>query len=220
MDYTAEGALYALAKIRWSLFGTLTYRQSPRPQSAMGLVWHHMGHASLLSGVPYSRLLMVIREEHGGLGGRLHHHYLLGGVGVETNLYSMAARLKWDWRSHGFAEIREFDNAQQGVAYVCKTLGVRDAYELDRFGRVSKTWDRVSLTLSSSVGRVLRSMEHIRTDGACCTTAKTGGRRALPRTVIQNPVALASSLHGGQGITLGNTGESEVDRPENCGASW
>jgi len=200
MDLTAESAIVQLARLKWDLFGTLTFRQAPRPRSALGLVWRHMGHAARFGGQSYSRLLIAIREERGGVGGRLHFHYLLGGL--QGNLMTLAKRLEHDWRFAGFAEVRPFDNAQQGVSYVVKTLGVRDSYELDRFGRVSSRWDRVQLTLSRSVGRVIRSLDQMRANGACCTTAKTGECRALPAAWIQNPIALASSLHGGQGIPL------------------
>jgi len=200
MDLTAECAIEQLARLRWDLFGTLTFRQSPRPRSAMGLVWRHMGQAARFGGQSYSRMLIAIREERGGVGGRLHYHYLLGGL--QGNLMTLAKRLEHDWRFTGFGEIRPFDNAQQGVAYLVKTLGVRDAYELDRFGRVSSRWDRVSLTLSRSVARVIRATDRMRTEGACCTAAKTGQRRVVTPPATRNPVALASSLHGGQGITL------------------
>jgi hypothetical protein len=203
MDLSAECACDVLARLRWDLFGTLTFRASPRPRSAMGLVWRHMGHAARLCGQSYSRLLMAVREERGGLGGRLHFHYLLGGT-FHANLNTLAARLTWDWRTHGFASIRSFDNAQRGVAYVTKCLGLSaaDSYELARFGRVPSSQDRISLTVSRSVARVLAGTERIKRHGTRCTSAKTGERRTSPPPATQHPVALASSLHGGQGITL------------------
>lgn len=170
MELTGEAVALILARLDWGLFGTLTFRDSPRPVTAYGPAWRHIGAAARFSGQPYSRLLVALREETGGMGGRFHFHYLLGGLG-ECNLRTLAHRLQWDWRKFGFAEIERYDNSQAGVAYLCKSLGVSEAprcaegpnlyargmnpaqaYELQRFGIIGK------VTLSNACVRVLRAL--------------------------------------------------------------
>jgi len=168
--------VYSLSRLSWDLFATLTFRSSPRPRKAYGLAWRHLAHASVVSEVPYAKLLIALRSEHGGIGDRFHFHYLLGGC--RGNLKTLAARLENQWSPFGFAQIRKFDDAQRGVAYVAKCMHVADRYELGRFG-IS------DLTLSRSVHRVFAVLDQLRTDGRRCTGDKIGGRRALTEPAIK-----------------------------------
>jgi len=177
MDQTSEAIVYSLSRLSWDLFATLTFRSSPRPRKAYGLAWRHLAHASVVSEVPYSKLLIALRSEHGGIGDRFHMHYLLGGC--RGNLKTLAARLEHQWSPFGFAEVRKYDESLRGVSYVAKCLAFKDRYELGRFG-ISE-----QLTLSRSIHRVFAMLDQLRTNGARNTGDKIGGRRALTEPAIK-----------------------------------
>jgi hypothetical protein len=55
MNQALDGYAYSLARIRWDVFGSLTFRSVPSPKRAFGRAWAHMHHAAELCGRPYSK---------------------------------------------------------------------------------------------------------------------------------------------------------------------
>ena len=166
MDLTSPSAVETLARLRWDVFASLTLRGNlTRPHRAHGLLWQWCRQASVLGEAPcYSRMLIAVREEFGEIGRRPHFHVLLGGMGA-SNLTTTCYKLRYCWGSvlkAGFCDCRMWDAAQVGcVSYLLKTLGA-DSYELGKFG-----WSD-GVTLSSSVGRVVRSLERMGSDATTC----------------------------------------------------
>ena len=80
MKLSLDSYAYSLARIRWDVFGTLTFRSVPSPKRAFGRAWAHMRQAAELVERPYSQLLIALRAELGEMSGRFHFHYLLGGT--------------------------------------------------------------------------------------------------------------------------------------------
>jgi len=80
MKLSLDSYAYSLARIRWDVFGTLTFRSVPSTKRAFGRAWAHMHQAAELVERPYSQLLIALRAELGEMGGRFHFHYLLGGT--------------------------------------------------------------------------------------------------------------------------------------------
>jgi hypothetical protein len=157
---SSDNFAYTLARIRWDVFGTLTFKGTvPRRPVAYGHAWKHFGQASKLSERPYAQLLIALREELGELNGRFHFHYLLGGTHTR-NAITLAHRLEHAWKGQtgAIAEIRPYDCSQAGVAYVTKCLSGADVYEMNKFIAADQ------VTLSNSVYRVIGTLERIGED--------------------------------------------------------
>lgn len=168
---------YALSRIRWDLFATLTFKgQVPRPQIARRMAYRHLREAAKISGQPYGRLLIALREEHGEKNGRFHLHYLLGGTQT-SNAITFAHRLEHQWKGStgGIVQIRPYDRARAGVEYVTKCLtgsswnDGANRYEVAKFDRANE------VTLSRSVTAVIRSHERMGADAAARTRRQNGG---------------------------------------------
>lgn len=157
---SSDNFAYTLARIRWDVFGTLTFAgRVPRPPIAHGHAWRHFRQAAELTGQPYARLLLALRQELGEQNGRFHFHYLLGGTQTR-NAITLSHRLEYSWKGQtgALAKIRPYDDSQAGVAYVTKCLSGADVYEMNKFISADQ------VTLSSSVYRVIRSLERIAED--------------------------------------------------------
>ncbi len=152
---------YTLARVRWDVFGTLTFKGCvPRPSVAYGHAWRHFRTAAKVTGRPYCQLFVALRAELGEKNGRFHFHYLLGGT-KSRNEMTLCHQLRHSWMGQtGATErmIRPYDNSLAGVAYVTKCLSGGDVYEMNKF----ITADQV--TLSNSVYRVIESLERIAED--------------------------------------------------------
>lgn len=171
----SETFAYALTRVRWDAFGTLTFRgRVPRPSIARGMAWRHLRYAAELSGQPYCRLLIALREEMGEKNGRFHFHYLLGGTQV-SNVITFCHRLEHHWKGStgGIVLIRPYDRSRAGVEYVTKCLkGLvnigANAYEVSKFDRADQ------VTLSRSVSAVIRALDRMGTEAAARTRDKNG----------------------------------------------
>ena len=180
MPESSDNFAYTLARIRWDLFGTLTFRgRVPRSSLAFGHAWRHLRHASTLTGQPYARLLIALRQELGELNGRFHFHYLLGGTQTR-NAITLCHRLEYAWKRQtgAMAKIRPFDHSQAGVAYVTKCLNGADVYEMNKFISADQ------VTLSNSVYRVIGSLERIAED----TRLALAKKRAAVEAASQVPL--------------------------------
>lgn len=168
---------YTLARVRWDVFGTLTFRSVPSPKKAYGRAWALMRQAAELVQRPYSQLLIALRAEHGELTGRFHFHYLLGGTQTR-NTITLAHQLEHRWfglfGQGAISKCRPYDRSRAGVAYVTKCLQAgtwgANRYELKKFDGAD------TVTLSRSVFRVIRDLDRMGRDAAARTGDKTGGR--------------------------------------------
>jgi len=157
---SSDNFAYTLARLRWDVFGTLTFKGCvPRRPVAYGHAWRHFRQASELNERPYAQLLIALRDELGELNGRFHFHYLLGGTGTR-NAITLCHRLKdaWKGQTGALAKIRPYDCSQAGVAYVTKCLSGADVYEMNKYLSADQ------VTLSNSVYRVINSLERIAED--------------------------------------------------------
>jgi hypothetical protein len=173
--FPLDSYAYSLARVRWDVFGTLTFRSVPSPKKAYGRAWTLMRRAAELVQRPYSQLLIALRAEHGELTGRFHFHFLLGGTQAR-NTITLAHQLEHRWfRMFGqgaISKCRPYDRSRAGVAYVTKCLGNKtwgaNQYELGKFNLAD------TVTLSRSVFRVIRSLDRMGTDAAARTCVKDG----------------------------------------------
>jgi hypothetical protein len=110
----------------WQFFGTLTWAKDPKDREAraLGGAVQFFGRTAQLVGVPFSYLVWCLRGERGERFGRGHHHYLLGGMHKLPATLTGASTLRWLWESagHGFADVKVFDRARRGPAYVLDCL--------------------------------------------------------------------------------------------------
>lgn len=191
-----ESFAFALARLHWDVFGTLTFcGRVPRPHVAYGHAWRHIRYACRLSGSRYSRLLVALRGERGELGGRFHFHYLLGGLKA-TNVTTLCHRLERAWTRQTGARsvsVRPYDHALAGVPYILKCLGGANAYELSKFGSAE-----TEVTLSASCVRVVRSQAAMGMETRPTLVKRLGGGESpsdlgrLPDQMEAFPVAVSS----------------------------
>jgi hypothetical protein len=175
--FPLDSYAYSLARVRWDVFGTLTFRSVPSSKKAYGRAWALMRLAAELVQRPYSQLLIALRAEHGEMTGRFHFHFLLGGTNARNEI-SLGHQLEHLWfglsGQGAISKCRPYDRSRAGVAYVTKCLGVKtwgaNNYEVGKFNLAD------TVTLSRSVFRVIRSLDRMGTDAAARTCEKTGLR--------------------------------------------
>jgi hypothetical protein len=166
---------YSLARVRWDVFGTLTFRSVPSPKKAYGRAWALMRLAAELVQRPYSQLLIALRAELGEMTGRFHFHFLLGGTQARNEI-TLAHQLEHRWfgmfGQGAISKCRPYDRSRAGVAYVTKCLGSKtwgaNHYELGKFNLAD------TVTLSRSVLRVIRSLDRMGADATARTCEKDG----------------------------------------------
>ena len=173
--FPLDSYAYSLARIRWDVIGTLTFRSVPSPKRAYGRAWTLMRLGAELVQRPYSQLLIALRAEFGEMTGRFHFHFLLGGTKTRNEI-TLAHQLEHRWfgvfGQGAISKCRPYDRSRAGVAYVTKCLGQgtwgANEYELRKFNLAD------TVTLSRSVFRVIRSLDRMGTDAAARTCGKDG----------------------------------------------
>ena len=177
---------YSLARVRWDVFGTLTFRSVPSAKIAHGRAWALMRSGAELVQRPYGELLIALRAELGEKFGRFHFHLLLGGTQTRNEI-TLAHQLEHRWfglfGQGAMSKCRAYDHSRAGVEYVTKCLtagtwGAND-YELRKFNLAD------TVTLSRSVFRVIRSLDRMGAD----TAARTCDRDGFP--MREQPAAQA-----------------------------
>lgn len=166
---------YSLARIRWDVFGTLTFRSVPSPKRAYGRAWALMRLGAELVQRPYSQLLIGLRAELGEMTGRFHFHFLLGGTKTRNEI-TLVHQLEHRWfglfGQGAISKCRPYDRSRAGVAYVTKCLGEgtwgANEYEVRKFNLAD------TVTLSRSVFRVIRSLDRMGMDATARTCEKDG----------------------------------------------
>ena len=131
--------LRVIARMRWQLFITLTFRKSDvsnRVRARMLIAF--LREVENATRVPPRRLLWCCREELGEKGGRLHFHLLMGGLPAGRVHMGTCFQLMRIWEKRiggGFARARLFDPMLDGVGYVLKGLSGEDFYESGKFSQ-------------------------------------------------------------------------------------
>jgi hypothetical protein len=173
--FPLDSYAYSLARVRWDVFGTLTFRSVPSAKKAYGRAWALMRLAAELVQRPYSQLLIALRAECGEMTGRFHFHFLLGGTQTRNEI-TLVYQLEHLWYGMfgrgSISKCRPYDRSRAGVAYVTKCLGQgtwgANDYELRKFNLAD------TVTLSRSVFRVIRSLDRMGTDATARMCDKNG----------------------------------------------
>ena len=179
MDYKLP-EMWALGKIEWQFFGTLTFRERSLRERESGKSGYRR-HAKFLTfgrelheAIDYSpknfsrRNINCVRLEQGEIGSLWHYHFLMAGLGQHQVNKSTAYFINNLWlkgyAAGGWADVRVFDTSQNGIEYVSKCLDPKNKYEFNKFGLAQ------SLTFSPAFVRVIRAQE--RRNGAFCNAGK------------------------------------------------
>lgn len=116
--YPLDSYAYSLARVRWDVFGTLTFRSVPSPTIAYGRTWALMRLGAELVQRPYSQLLIGLRAELGEIGQRFHFHFLLGGTQARNEI-TLAHQLEHRWYGlfgqGAISKCRAYDRSRAGV---------------------------------------------------------------------------------------------------------
>lgn len=158
--FPLDSYAYSLARVRWDVFGTLTFRSVPPTKKAYGRAWEFFRQVAELVQRPYSHLLIALRAELGEMTGRFHFHFLLGGTQTRNEI-TLVHQLEHLWfglfGQGAISKCRPYDRSRAGVAYITKCLGQgtwgANDYELRKFNLAD------TVTLSHSVFRVIRSLD-------------------------------------------------------------
>ena len=174
--YPLDSYAYSLARVRWDVFGTLTFRSVPSPNNC---VWPGLGADAPGGGAGPAALFSasdcVARGAGGNDGQRFHFHFLLGGTQARNEI-TLAHQLEHRWYGlfgqGAISKCRAYDRSRAGVEYVTKCLSEgcwgANEYELRKFNLAD------TVTLSRSVFRVIRSLDRMGTDAAARTCEKDG----------------------------------------------
>lgn len=169
----------SLARIQWDFFATLTFAGNvPKNNIAYGLAWRWLQELARVSRVPYNRLLIALRGEEGELRGRFHFHCLIGGTATR-NYRTLLHQAEYLWKCQtggARVDVRQYDRSLAGADYVCKCLGA-NAYELNKFNFAN------AVTLSSSVYRLIASIDESGDRRNCEHTRKNGAVMNVPQSV-------------------------------------
>ena len=170
---------YALSKVAWGYFGTLTYSGLKPEYVRKSMTMAFFYEIARMQKVRPRELVWVLREERGEIGGRLHHHFLLQETKDKTSL-SMCFMLDATWKKigGGMTAMRQYDRQLTGADYVTKCLSGANAYEMGKFN------DSVcQLTYSHRLVSILKRMrQDARTMSRadCAKSLKTMGQVGVP----------------------------------------
>ena len=131
--------VYQLTRIRWQIFGTLTFRSERLPETTRHRMWFaHARQTCENFGCYFPSALWCLRQERGEATGRRHFHYLFGGLpeNAITEGTCFAQMAEWERLGGGMARVRVYNHALNGVGYLTKCLSglAADQYELSKFG--------------------------------------------------------------------------------------
>jgi hypothetical protein len=114
-----------LSSYHWSLFGTLTFRESPSSARADRLFRHWISEMKQTDGTDSFHWVRV--TEHGSFGDNLHFHVLIGGLRDGSKFPWM---LRWDELA-GSADIFYYRPYAGGMRYMLKTARPDCDFEID-----------------------------------------------------------------------------------------
>lgn len=121
MRGNTEPEAFALQKMRWELFATLTLRTGYRSRAqSIKNVFSWLRYVAAGGGRPFTRLLWVLRFEFAPMTSRGHYHLCLAGLPNASLTQDSITRLQLRWASSGIAEVALYDHARDGVGYILK----------------------------------------------------------------------------------------------------
>lgn len=132
--------VYQLTRIRWQIFGTLTFRSERLPEKVRCEMWFsHVRQTCKNFGLYFPKALWCLRQERGEATGRRHFHYLFAGLPEKavTESTCFAQMAQWERLGGGMARVRVYNRSLNGVGYLTKCLGKSvgaDQYEMNKFG--------------------------------------------------------------------------------------
>jgi hypothetical protein len=163
----AKPEVSSLERVHWQLFGTVTFKSAQLPERVRTSMYFALARnlAGCL-GLHFKQLLWCLRMESGETFGRLHFHFLVGGVpDWACNETTCLTVMKlWENCGGGFARCRLYDQGRGGLDYIVECLGMgADLYESAKFGSGA-----CELMLSESVQRLrqLTGQERTHSTGA------------------------------------------------------
>jgi len=113
--------LFALSRVGWQYFGTLTFaRDGVSEKVQVTMFFSLIRTLAKNSGVHFRRLLWCLRRENGEALGRLHFHFVIGGLPARyvSQVTCFSLMNKWESLGGGMARVREYDTALDGVGYI------------------------------------------------------------------------------------------------------
>lgn len=168
-----EPEAYALRKVYWQFFGTLTFRsempfESSRRKLLVSWLREFEKHIPELD---YRSIMLVSRLEFGGRLGRGHVHLCMAGLPrqIETEAIARGAEKWWRRLCGGLAQIQVYDPALDGLGYVLKQPVVHQ-HQYASWDRphLHVRWDELMPTLSDALLKAMKRSRYVR-DGASCT---------------------------------------------------
>ncbi len=143
----SEGLVFHMQRESWQFFGSMTYRSEKQMAERVrrDMQVRLLRRLAELGQCHWKAMPWVIREELGEATGRLHWHFLLGGlqpwaVRDSTCLFAMGF---WEGLGGGMARIRTYSTGLSAVEYICKGLdsggGGANRYELGKFNSADGT---------------------------------------------------------------------------------
>ena len=133
-----------LLRIKWQLFGTLTFKRAEMPEGQRkDMVFALLHEIVRPLRVQWHNLLWVLRLEEGEITQRKHFHLLIGGLPEQfvTTKRCFIIMNTWEGLGGGMARVRIYDPRLAGVDYVTKCLGWEagrtlegaNRYEVEKF---------------------------------------------------------------------------------------
>ena len=99
----------------WEFFITLTFKGAnpPRPVVGRKKAFAYLHQVAKLAGVPFGRLIWVLREERGESTRRLHYHLLIGRTLLPLKSQSCFSLMhRWDRKlRNGFSRVSVFNRS-------------------------------------------------------------------------------------------------------------
>jgi hypothetical protein len=139
---------HLLGRIRWDLFGTLTYltRDEEISRRRQLCTWFAFARwVADRSGIHFPRAVWVLRRELTETSARPHLHFLFAGVPelARVSHFRLAAMNAWESLGCGMARIRTYDHALAGVDYIADLLHYNSGtganeYEARKFGHADE----------------------------------------------------------------------------------
>lgn len=175
---------FALSRVPWSLFVTLTFVRETMPLGLRRKYWFAFARrVAELAGVHFHDLLWLLRLEYGESTGRLHNHALIGGLPdrVLTERFCLVLMSVWEHqkplckrtgpdgqlrelsRFCGMPRVRIYSPSLDGLGYVLPdsdgevsgySLSGANSYEARKFGWAETV--ECSLSVRRLVSRRLR----------------------------------------------------------------
>lgn len=145
--------LHTLARVDWQFFGGLSFKQAKMPERIrLSMFFAFARRLARMGKLFFPDLPWCLRQEPGEIGGRLHYHFLIGGLPQRLANLSTVFFLLDAWKriGGGHAKITEFAPTLNGVAYVSKCLG-QDRIEADSYESAKFGWSTCQLILSSGL---------------------------------------------------------------------